>query len=97
MIIFGPKKQKSVKFALTSPRSKHLQSLDIPTIKHFLKRHCWQRFLLILMMGQLSFLRHFLYWMFCWMLLLKKPCVFTKIDGTCCDDDVSKLDGLEFQ
>lgn len=51
----------------------HSQSLDIPTSRHFLKRHCWQRFRLIRMMGQLSFLRHFLYWMFCWMLLLKKP------------------------
>lgn len=60
---------------------RYSQSLDIPTIRHFLKRHCWQRFLLILMMGQLSFLRHFLYWMFCWMLLLKKPCVFTKTNS----------------
>ena len=56
----------------------HSQSLDIPTMRHFLKRHCWQRFLLILMMGQLSFLRHFLYWMFCWILLLKKPWRWTR-------------------
>lgn len=54
-------------------RPKRTESLDMPTIRHFLKRHCWQRLRLILMMGQLSFLRHFLYWMFCWMLLLKKP------------------------
>lgn len=45
----------------------------IPTDRHFLKRHCWQRFLLILTMLQLSFFTHFLYWMFCWMLRLKKP------------------------
>lgn len=25
-------------------------------------------------MVQFSIFRHFLYWMFCWMLLLKKPC-----------------------
>lgn len=25
-------------------------------------------------MEQFSFLRHFLYWMFCWMLRRKKPC-----------------------
>ncbi|KAK0131429.1 hypothetical protein N1851_033881 [Merluccius polli] len=49
-------------------------SLDIPTIRHFLKRHCWQRLRLLRMMGQPSFFRHFLYWMFCWMLRLKKPC-----------------------
>ncbi len=39
----------------------HSQSLDMPTSRHFLKRHCWHRFLLMRMMGQLSFLRHFLY------------------------------------
>lgn len=49
-------------------------SLDMPTARHFLKRHCWQRLRLILMMVQFSIFRHFLYWMFCWMLLRKKPC-----------------------
>lgn len=48
-------------------------SLDMPTSRHFLKRHCWHRFLLMRMMGQFSFLRHFLYWMFCWILRRKKP------------------------
>ncbi len=48
-------------------------SRDIPTDKHFLKRHCWQRLRLIRTIVQLSVFRHFLYWIFCWMLLLKKP------------------------
>lgn len=49
----------------------------MPTAKHFLKRHCWHRFRLILMMVQFSILRHFLYWMFCWMLRRKNPCTST--------------------
>ena len=53
--------------------SVHSPSRDIPTDRHFLKRHCWQRLRLILMMVHVSFFRHFLYWMFCWMLRRKKP------------------------
>lgn len=49
-------------------------SRDMPTSRHFLKRHCWQRLRLMRTMEQFSFLRHFLYWMFCWMLRRKKPC-----------------------
>ncbi len=49
-------------------------SRDIPTDEHFLKRHCWQRLRFIRTIVQLSVFRHFLYWIFCWMLLLKKPC-----------------------
>lgn len=48
-------------------------SRDMPTERHFLKRHCWQRLRLMRTMEQFSFFRHFLYWMFCWMLLRKKP------------------------
>lgn len=49
-------------------------SRDMPTSRHFLKRHCWQRLRLMRTIEQFSFLRHFLYWMFCWMLRRKKPC-----------------------
>lgn len=49
-------------------------SRDMPTERHFLKRHCWQRLRLMRMMEQFSFFRHLLYWMFCWMLRRKKPC-----------------------
>lgn len=52
----------------------NVPSRDIPTDRHFLKRHCWHLFLFILMIEQLLFFKHFLYWMFCWMLLLKNPC-----------------------
>lgn len=48
-------------------------SRDMPTERHFLKRHCWQRFRLMRTMEQFSFFRHLLYWMFCWMLRRKKP------------------------
>lgn len=49
-------------------------SRDMPTSRHFLKRHCWQRLRLMRTMEQFSFFRHFLYWMFCWMLRRKNPC-----------------------
>lgn len=49
-------------------------SRDMPTERHFLKRHCWQRLRLMRTMEQFSFFRHLLYWMFCWMLRRKKPC-----------------------
>lgn len=48
-------------------------SRDMPTERHFLKRHCWQRLRLMRTMEQFSFFRHLLYWMFCWMLRRKKP------------------------
>lgn len=60
-------------FSRLGMRPKRTASRDIPTERHFLKRHCWQRLRLMRMMVQVSFLRHFLYWMFCWMLRLKKP------------------------
>lgn len=50
-----------------------LPSRDMPTERHFLKRHCWQRLRLMRTMEQFSFFRHLLYWMFCWMLRRKKP------------------------
>lgn len=52
-------------FSRFGMRPKRTASRDMPTDRHFLKRHCWQRFRLILMMVQVSFFRHFLYWMFC--------------------------------
>lgn len=48
-------------FSRLGMRPNRTASLDMPTAKHFLKRHCWHRFLLILMMVQFSILRHFLY------------------------------------
>lgn len=48
-------------------------SRDIPTARHFLNRHCWQRFRFMRMIVQFSDFMHFLYWIFCWMLLRKKP------------------------
>lgn len=50
-----------------------LPSLDMPTERHFLKRHCWQRLRLMRTMEQFSFFRHRLYWIFCWILRRKKP------------------------
>ena len=49
-------------------------SLDMPTEMHFLRRQYWQRLRFTLMILHCWFLRHGRYWIFCWILLLKKPC-----------------------
>lgn len=51
-----------------------LPSLLMPTAMHFLSLQYWQRFRLILRMLHCWFLVQGLYWIFCWILLLKKPC-----------------------
>lgn len=60
-------------FSRLGMRPKRTASRDMPTSRHFLKRHCWQRLRLMRTMEQFSFFRHFLYWMFCWMLRRKNP------------------------
>ena len=50
----------------------NLQSLDMPTAKHFLNLQYWQRFLFNLITRHLPSLRH-LYSICFWMLLLKNP------------------------
>lgn len=51
-------------FSLLGMRPKRTASLDMPTERHFLKRHCWQRLRLMRTMEQFSFFRHRLYWIF---------------------------------
>lgn len=67
-----PQRESPARDVTTVPPSS--PSRDMPTSRHFLKRHCWQRLRLMRTIEQFSFLRHFLYWMFCWMLRRKKPC-----------------------
>jgi hypothetical protein len=55
-------------------RKMDLPSRLMPTAMHFLRRQYWQRFLFIRRMEHCWFLVHGLYWIFCWMLRLKKPC-----------------------
>lgn len=52
----------------------YIPSRLMPTAMHFLRRQYWQRFLLIRRMLHCWFLVQGLYWIFCWMLLRKKPC-----------------------
>lgn len=49
-------------------------SLLIPTAMHFFSLQYWHRFLLMRKMEHCWFLVQGLYWIFCWMLRLKKPC-----------------------
>lgn len=55
-------------------RQLYSPSLDMPTAMHFLSLQYWHRFLFILRMEHCWFLVHGLYWIFCWMERLKKPC-----------------------
>lgn len=53
----------------------------MPTLMHFRSLQYWHRFLLILRMLHCWFLVHGRYWIFCWMLRLKKPCNRSSIHG----------------
>lgn len=63
----------------------------IPTAMHFFNRQYWQRLRLIRRMAHCWFFVQGLYWIFCWMLRLKKPCGQSLLEHSSEDDSHPEL------
>lgn len=65
-------------FCGNEERKRGLPSRLIPTAMHFLSRQYWHRLRLMRRMEHCWFLVHGRYWIFCWILLRKKPYYYIK-------------------